>query len=64
MDDDQNPANFPMTLDEFCIGKSLSDRRVEMISAFHYTERLAGRTKDMQAEFEARFNAFAVAPVA
>lgn len=53
----------PMTLQEFCILLSNSDRRVELIAAFNHTETLSGRIKDTAVEYQTRFNAFANKPV-
>ncbi len=49
---------FPLTLDEFCSRLSITDRRVELIGAFHITEKAAGRTKDMASAYSARYTAF------
>lgn len=51
------------TLNEFCILLSQTDRRVEMIGAFNYSEQQAGRIKDIASAFRARYNAFANKPV-
>jgi hypothetical protein len=52
-----------ITLEEFCTRLSMSDRRVELIGGFHYTEVAAGRIKDAESEFQSRFTAFATKPV-
>lgn len=52
-----------ITLDEFCTRLSQTDRRVELIGAFHSVELKAQRTKDAEAAFTARFRAFINAPV-
>lgn len=57
------PVNEPITLDEFCTRLSMSDRRVELIGGFHYTEKQAGHIKDAESEFQSRFTAFATKPV-
>ncbi len=49
---------FPLTLDEFCSRLSINDRRVELIGAFHSTEKAAGRTKDLESKYSARYTAF------
>lgn len=49
---------FPVSLDNFCSDLSQSDRRVELIGGFHYSERAAGRTKDTPSAFRARYVAF------
>lgn len=53
----------PVTLEEFCMRLSKTDKRVELISGFHYTEVSAGRTKDAESAFKSRFDAFATKPV-
>lgn len=58
------PATAPdVTLDEFCIRLSKSDKRVELIGAFAFTERAAGKQKDAEAAYADRFAAFATKPV-
>lgn len=52
------PETFDLTLDEFCARLSAKDKRVELISGFHFTEKRAGRTKDSEAAYSARFSAF------
>ena len=54
--------DYPLTLAEFCQRLSAGDRRVEMIGAFHYTEKAAGREKDTHSAYAARFVAFCNAP--
>lgn len=56
------PSGFPMTLDEFCTQLSSVDRRVELIGAFHNTEKRAGKLKDLEQAYSARYKAFCVAP--
>lgn len=51
------------TLDEFCTRLSQTDKRVEMIGAFHAQERQAGRTKDVASAFTARYQSFCNQPV-
>jgi hypothetical protein len=53
----------PTTLNEFCMMLSQSDRRIELISAFEASERVAGVVKDHVHAFRARFIAFANRPV-
>lgn len=53
---------FPLTIDEFCTSLSQKDRRVEMIGAFHGSERRAGRIKDTRSAYGARYNDFINAP--
>lgn len=52
-----------ITLDEFCQVLSKTDRRVELISAFHFHERSAGRTSGNESEFRARLEKFLKKPV-
>jgi len=56
-------SEFPLSLDEFCAQLSSTDSRVEMIGAFHATERAAGRVKDLASKFTERFTAFVNTPV-
>lgn len=56
------PAVFKLTIEEFCTRLSASDRRVELIGAFHATETKAGRRKDSEDNFRARFAAFLKTP--
>lgn len=56
------PAEFELTLAEACARISANDRRVEMIGAFHSTERAAGRVKDLESAYRTRFAAFCNAP--
>lgn len=51
-------AEFPLTLEEFCIRLSVTDSRVELIGGFENQERLAGRVKDTESNFAGRFQAF------
>lgn len=53
----------PVTLDEFCMRLSKSDKRVELIGAFHFVENKAGRLKDAEHKYQARFEAFVNKPV-
>jgi hypothetical protein len=52
------PSRFPLSLDHFCTNLSKRDRRVELISAFHSEEKLAGKVMDTDAAFLERFAAF------
>lgn len=56
------PSEFPLTLDEFCSRLSVNDRRVEIIGAFHFTEKAAGRMKDVESAYASRFAAFLTKP--
>lgn len=51
-----------ITLDEYCLRRSIPDRRPELINGFHSAEKLAGVVKDSQAAFDARFQAFVNKP--
>jgi hypothetical protein len=51
-----------LTLQEFCIRLSTTDRRVEMIGAFEHVERLAGRAKDTETAYAGRYSAFCNKP--
>ncbi len=51
-----------LTLDEFCIRLSVTDRRVEMISGFRHVESKKNRQKDTETAYRARFEAFVKAP--
>ena len=55
-------AAYELTLDEFCTRLSREDRRVEMIGGFHHTEKQAGRLKDSDAAYAARYAAFQTQP--
>lgn len=53
---------IPLSLDEFCTRLSAADRRVELIGGFHAMEVKAGRTKDIESAFKARFDGFVNQP--
>lgn len=55
-------AAFPVALDEFCQRLSTTDRRVEMISAFHHWARAQGLLKASESEYQARYAEFATHP--
>lgn len=48
---------------DFCIGVSSTDKRVELLSAFHYSEVAALRMHDTRENYQARYEAFAHKPV-
>lgn len=52
-----------LTVDEFCRRLSISDRRVELLGAFHFDEKRNGRVKDTETNFRARFDEFVNKPV-
>lgn len=56
------PKEFTQTLQEFCSALSTTDRRVEMIGAFHSVERAAGRMRDTATNYQKRFTAFLTQP--
>ena len=53
---------FPLSLVEACARISATDKRVEMIGAFHSSEKAAGRLKDLESAYRSRFAAFCNAP--
>jgi len=60
---EESPQRFEVTLDEFCRQLSATDKRVEMIAGFHFSERQAGTVKDHTEAFEARYADFINKPV-
>lgn len=52
-----------VTLTEFCTRLSMTDKRVELIGGFEFTERVARRVKDAESAYRSRFNAFINKPV-
>lgn len=61
MDENTQAEQFDLTLEEFCLRLSQTDKRVEMIAGFHHSERAAGHVKDSEANFRARFSTFTTA---
>ena len=58
------PSSFDLTLDEWCARESMTERRVELLAAFHFDERTSGGpAKDSAENFASRYAAFAVRPV-
>lgn len=55
-------GDFPLSLHEFCTRLSATDRRVELIGGFEHSERVAGRIKDTESSYAARFDAFIITP--
>lgn len=47
-----------LSLQEFCKRLSTTEPRVELISGFEADERIAGRLKDTEQKFAARYQAF------
>lgn len=52
-----------LSLTEFCTRLSETVKRPELIGAFEFTERRAGRNKATEAEYRSRFDAFVKTPV-
>ena len=51
-----------IALDQFAIELSHRDKRVELLNAFVFSERRLGHFKDIKANYQARFEAFADQP--
>lgn len=51
-----------LTLTEFCIRLSQNDKRVVLIGGFNAVESKAGRNKDSEAAYQARFVEFVNQP--
>jgi hypothetical protein len=47
-----------ISLQQFCTELSASDRRVEMIGAFHHSEKRAARMYDTSDAYASRYDAF------
>lgn len=61
MDDNEQP-DFNLTIEEYCARKSQTDRRVELLGAFHHVEKQSGRIKDSESAYDLRYAEFAVQP--
>lgn len=61
--EDASLASQELTLTEYCIRLSRTDRRVEMIGGFNHSERVAGNVKDTEANFARRYDEFINKPV-
>lgn len=48
----------PLSLNEFCIRLSTTDKRVELIGGFEHSERVAGRLSDTAENYTARYAEF------
>lgn len=59
--EEANPVD-DVTLTEFCLRLSLTDKRFEMIAAFESAERSAGRVKGVETVYAARYQAFLTQP--
>lgn len=57
------PVTFPLSLQEFCVRLSQTDRRVELIGGFEHSERVAGRHRDTEANYAKRYDEFVTQPV-
>lgn len=57
------PAAEALTLDEFCVRLSTTDRRPELLAGFHFVETRAAHLKDTEAAYRARFNEYVNTPV-
>lgn len=55
-------STFELSLDEFCTRLSLTDKRTEMIGAFHHSEKNKGVSKDSESNFNQRFAKFCKLP--
>lgn len=53
---------IPLSLTEFCIRASRTDRRIELLGAFESVEKAAGRHQDTEQAYKNRLDAFARAP--
>jgi len=56
------PKEFKTTLNDFCVRLSARDKRVELIHAFRFDERAAGRNHDFPSAYQARFAVFGNRP--
>jgi len=56
------PETFDLTVEEYCARESARGAAVELLGGFHSDETVNGRVKDSEANFAARFAAFAVRP--
>lgn len=48
----------PLSLNEFCIRLSATDKRVELIGGFEHSERVAGRMTDTAVNYAERYTKF------
>lgn len=53
---------IPLSLTEFCIRASRTDRRIELLGAFEASEKAAGNHQDTEQAYKDRLAAFARAP--
>lgn len=53
-----NNLLIKLSIDDFCVRLSETDKRVEMISAFNSDERQAGRVSDTADNYASRYQVF------
>lgn len=53
-----NDLLIKLSIDDFCVRLSETDKRVEMISAFNSDERQAGRVSDTADNYASRYQVF------
>lgn len=58
----KKPAVVTLTLHEFCARLSETVNRPELIGAFEFVERRAGRMRDTEQAYRDRFTAFTNSP--
>lgn len=58
-----DPANEPLTLEQWAAARSRSDRQVELLNGFVAVQRAAGRFTATDAEWRTLYAAFAARPV-
>ncbi|HSW64265.1 MAG TPA: hypothetical protein VLH56_13300 [Dissulfurispiraceae bacterium] len=47
-----------ISLEDFCLALSNTDKRVELLAAFHSVEKAEGRTHDTNSAYLSRFQQF------
>jgi hypothetical protein len=57
------PSAAVQPLHEYCLHLSTQDKRVEMISAFEFTQRMAGNVSNTVKAYDAAYAAFVNQPV-
>jgi hypothetical protein len=58
----EDNSAIPLSLEEYCLRRSRTDRRVEMLGAFESDARRNGHLRDTEPGFDARFTAFCNKP--
>ena len=53
-----NNLLIKLSIDDFCVRLSETDKRVEMISAFNSDERQVGRVSDTADNYASRYQVF------